>query len=168
MLRGDAVPLPRPLEAHRLRRPRLPALFAFAVTAASLAGCGGIERAGIAFLAGDGVGGRRRTLRSAVPAEKAELSLVRAALRLVAASGRVRPSVEGRAHFSAPVGVFYRLDLRRRDSRGHERWRLDGGWAVRELPGGAVLCWRGDLRLVVETLGGVLPATGRRFTGPGR
>ena len=131
------------------------------VLAAMLAGCGAIERAGISFVVGDR-GVAARALRSEVPTENAELSLVGAALRLIPASGHARPSVDGRAHFSTPGASFYGLRLLRRNglgAGGAERWRLDGKWAVRELPEGVVLCWEGDLRLVVETLGVVLPVS---------
>jgi hypothetical protein len=197
MLRGDAVPLSRPFETHRLtdrrppvgrtaegadRRPpvrlvlrsgllrRAASVSACAVLVATLAGCGAIERAGISLVVGDR-DVAARALRSDVPTENAELSLVGAALRLVPASGRVRPSADGRAHFSTPGASFYGLRLLRRDglgAGGAERWRLDGKWAVRELPDGVALCWEGDLRLVVETLGVVLSVNGSGAAGPRR
>ncbi len=103
----------------------------------------------------------RRVLRSGAPTEEAELSLVRAALGVVSASGRHRPSVEGEAHFTSQGGPRYALSLVRGDGEGPlrlERWRLDREWAVRELPGGITLCWEGDMRMVFRTLGAVLPA----------
>jgi hypothetical protein len=140
------------------------------VVALALAGCGGIERAGISFVVGNR-GVAARALCSDVPTEKADLSLVGAALRLVPASGRARPSADGRAHFSTPGVSFYGLRLARRDglgAGGAERWRLDSKWAVRELAGGVVLCWEGDLCLVVETLDVVLPVAGSGSATPRR
>ncbi len=156
---GVPLSLQGPVERARLRCRRGPASVA-AVAAlaalASLAGCAGREVAEIALVRG-GVARRPVTLDSAAPASRNDLRLLRAALAYASAAGEARPALEGERHFGAHGGDHILVTFFLGNPGARETWRVDATWATRELPGGAILVWHGDLSPVTEAIRFVMP-----------
>ena len=141
--------------ARRIGRACGHALAAVAVW--GVTGCCALERAEVSVVRRGAVQGAAFALDSSDAASRSDLGLLRAALALTSALGEPRPAMEGDAHFAGPSDAYLAIGLR--GGGTVETWRLDGGWATRQLPGGAMLVWEGDLAPVVDAV--LLAAPGR-------